>query len=198
MAYQEATRFKDGKARANFYQDALRESAQFRKEYTKRKGIVKAKEMPWEDSPQGQIKHVVNGKMNTRECALDLYQQQLSPGGCSGKHRHLAEEVFFVLEGKGYDLHWDVNFTLDEKYNWEWATEPKRFEWEAGDFVYIPPYSTHQHFNSDPDHPARIITATNRMIKEMGFDWVEQVEPAPGFKTKGAKKIVKQKSTRRK
>ena len=143
MAYQEATRFKDGKARANFYQDALRESAQFRKEYTKRKGIVKAKEMPWEDSPQGQIKHVVNGKMNTRECALDLYQQQLSPGGCSGKHRHLAEEVFFVLEGKGYDLHWDVNFTLDEKYNWELATEPKRFEWEAGDFVYIPPYSTH-------------------------------------------------------
>ncbi|CAG0946050.1 hypothetical protein ANRL1_02725 [Anaerolineae bacterium] len=198
MSYQEAEHAKQGKARANYYQETLQESAEFRKTYKRRKGIVKAKEMPWEDSPQGTIKHVVNAKMNTRECALDLYQQLLPPGGCSGKHRHLAEEVFFVLEGKGYDLHWDVKFELDEKYNWSWESEPKRFEWEEGDFVYIPPYSAHQHFNADPDKPARFITATNRMVKEMGFDWMEQVEAVPGFKTKGGKNSAKKKSVRRK
>ncbi len=197
MSYQEGERFQQGKAKASFYQEALKESADFRKEYKKRKGIVKAKEMPWEDSPQGRIKHVVNAKMNTRECALDMYQQLLSPGGCSGKHRHLAEEVFFVLEGKGYDLHWDVKFDCAEKYIWEWETEPKRYEWEEGDFVYIPPYTTHQHFNADADKPARFISATNRMIKALGLDWMEQVEPAPGFKAKGGKSSGKKKSTRR-
>ncbi len=205
MSYQEAEKVKQGKARASFYQDALQESADFRKSYTKRKNIVKAEEMPWEETPQGHLKHVVNQKMNTRECALDLYQQFLEPGGCSGKHRHLAEEVFFVLEGKGYDLHWDVKFELDDKYNWDWEQEPKRFEWEEGDFVYIPPYTTHQHFNADPDKPARFITATSRMLKPLGLDWIEQVEAAPGFKAmvkaapvKGGKRSAKKKTVRRK
>lgn len=200
MKYQEADRAQQGKAHANYYQESLKESAAFRKEYKKRKGIVKSNEMPWEDSPQGRIKHVVNEKMNTRECALDLYQQFIPPGGHSGKHRHIAEEVFFVLEGKGYDLHWDVTFELDDKYNWDWEAEPKRFEWEEGDFVYIPPYTMHQHFNADPDKPARFVTATNRMIKSLGMNWVEQVEVAPGFKKpsqpkkRAVKRVVKRKA----
>ena len=205
MSYQEAAKVKQGKKRASYYQDTLKESAEFRKEYKKRKGIVKATEMPWEETPQGHLKHVVNQKMNTRECALDLYQQLLNPGGCSGKHRHLAEEVFFVLEGKGYDLHWDVKFELTEKYNWDWEIEPKRYEWEEGDFVYIPPYTTHQHFNADPAQPARFITATSRMLKPLGLDWIEQVEAAPDFqaqvkqaKKKGVKTSVKKKTVRRK
>lgn len=181
MAYQESVVSKQGKAHAKYYQEALKESAESRKNYKKRKGTIKASEMPWEDSPQGRIKHVVNEKMNTRECALDIYQQFLSPGGCSGKHRHLAEEVFFVLEGKGYDLHWDVKFDCADKYSWDWEQEPKRFEWEEGDFVYIPPYTMHQHF-ADPSQPARFISATNRMLKHLGFDWQDQVEPAPDYK----------------
>ncbi len=198
MSYQESKQFQQGKTRAAYYQNALKESAQFRKTYKKRKGIIKAKEMPWEDSPQGLIKHVVNEKMNTRECALDMYQQLLPPGKPSGKHRHLAEEVFFVLEGKGYDLHWDVKFDCQDEYEWDWETEPKRFDWEEGDFVYIPPYSIHQHFNSDPDKPARFITATNRMLKALGLDWMEQVEPVPDHKKKGGKNSAKKRPSRRK
>ncbi len=182
MPYQEAERSKQGKAKATFYKEALKDSAAFRKTYKKRKGTIKSTEMPWENSPQGLIKHVVNEKMNTRECALNIYQQFLSPGGCSGKHRHLAEEVFFVLEGKGYDLHWDVKFDCAVQYSWDWEAEPKRFEWEEGDFVYIPPYTMHQHFNADPAQPARFISATNRMLKHLGFDWQDQIESAPDYK----------------
>ncbi|MGE5261990.1 MAG: cupin domain-containing protein [Acidobacteriota bacterium] len=185
MSYQEKDAAPLGNAQASFYEQALKESAEFRQGYKKRKGIVKADEMPWEDSPQGRIKHVVNAKMNTRECALDMYQQFLEPGGCSGKHRHIAEEVFYVLEGKGYDLHWDVKFDCVDEYIWDWETEPKKFEWEEGDFVYIPPYSMHQHFNADAAKPARFITATNRILKALGLDWIEQVEPAPGHEAEG-------------
>ncbi len=184
MSYGEKKRSLKGTGTAKYYEEHLKESTEGRKAYKAKKGIVKAEEMPWEDSPQGRIKHVINEKMNTRECALDLYQQVLEPGGCSGKHRHLAEEVFFVLEGKGYDLHWDLKFDCKEAYEWDWEAEPKKFEWEEGDFVYIPPYSMHQHFNADPDKPARFITATSRIVKALGLDWIEQVEPAPEYKAK--------------
>jgi quercetin dioxygenase-like cupin family protein len=183
MPYSESKKAVQGDKKAQFYQQALDQSTAFRAEYKEKQGVVKAADMPWEDSPQGKLKHVVNEKMNTRECALDMYQQFIEPGGCSGKHRHLAEEVFYVLEGKGYDLHWDVKFELHTAYEWDWEAEPKKFEWEEGDFVYIPPYTMHQHFNADPDKPARFITATNRMLKALGLDWIEQVEPASNYKT---------------
>ncbi len=143
------------------------------------KVAAKASEMPWEQSPQGLIKHIVNEEMGTREFALEMYMQLIEPGKKSGKHRHMAEEVFYVLEGRGYDLHWDVEPEIGVRYEYKWAKEPKRFDWEEGDFVYIPPYRMHQHFNADPDKPARFITATNRAVRLLGYDWIDQVEEAP-------------------
>lgn len=183
MPYDEKEKANLGSGNVEYYQNALKQSAAFREEYKKRKGVVKAYEMPFEDSPQGKIKHVISPEMNTTEPSLDIYVQYLDAGGCSGKHRHIAEEVFFVLEGKGYDLHWDVKFDCKDEYSWEWEGEPQKFEWEEGDFVYIPPLTMHQHM-ADPAQPARFITATNRILKAMGFDWIEQVEPAPGYQEK--------------
>jgi len=182
MPFEEAKKAQGGSGQATYYKEDVEESKAFRQGYKKRRGVVKAEEMPWEDTPQGRMKHVIHEKMNTRECALEMYQQFLAPGGASGKHRHMAEEVFFVLEGRGYDLHWDVKFDCADQYSWDWEKEPKRFDWEEGDFVYIPPYTTHQHFNADSGKPARFITATNRIVKELGFNWLEQVEPAPDYK----------------
>ena len=42
----------------------------------------------------------------------------------------------------------------------------------------IPPFTTHQHFATED---ARLIMMSNRIVKEMGFDWFDQVEKAPGF-----------------
>ena len=69
-----------------------------------------------------------------------------------------------------------MDFELDEDYTWIWSKEPKKFEWKEGDFVYIPPYSIHQHFNASPERPARILVANSRLVKALGFDWFEQVE----------------------
>ena len=56
-----------------------------------------------------------------------------------------------------------------------------RWEWEAGDSVYIPPNTVHQHFNLDPEQPLRFISAESRMIRFMGMDDLEQLEDAPEF-----------------
>jgi gentisate 1,2-dioxygenase len=179
----EQTIARSGDATARFYAEALEESARFREDYpTRRLNVVKAAEMPWEDSPDGRIKHLVHEKMDTVECCMEIYMQFIPPGEATGKHRHLAEEVFCVVEGEGYDLHWDVKFDCEEEFIWDWQSEPRRYEWKTGDFVYIPPYSIHQHFNSDPKSEARIIVMSNRILREMGFGWFEQLENAKSFK----------------
>ena len=98
----------------------------------------------------------------------------------SGKHRHMWEEVIFVAEGSGHDLHWDVKFDCIDSYQWDWEVEPRKFEWQRGDFIYIPPFSIHQHFNTGKSE-ARLIVINNRIVKTMGFNWLDQLEHAPGF-----------------
>lgn len=171
-----------GEKVCRFFTENLEETAAYVKDYyTNRLKVIKAEDMPFENSPHGILKHLVNEKMNTVENCVDIYMQFLPGGKASGKHRHLAEEVFFVVEGEGYDLHWDVRFEVDEKFSWSWAEEPRRFDWKRGDFVYIPPYVMHKHFNKSADNPARIIVCHNRILKAMGAAWYEQVEPYEGF-----------------
>lgn len=171
-----------GDAVCNYYVENIEETkAYVDNYYTNRLKVVKAKDMPFENSPQGLLKHMVHEKMNTVENCVDIYMQFLPPGQASGKHRHLAEEVFFVVEGSGYDEHWDVRFSVDDKFYWEWEDESKRFNWTRGDFVYVPPYCAHQHFNASEDEPARIIVIHNRILKAMGAAWYEQLEPYDGY-----------------
>jgi uncharacterized RmlC-like cupin family protein len=119
--------------------------------------------------------------MNTTECCIDITMQFIPPKGATGTSRHLSEEVAFVIEGKGYDHHYDVSFRCEDEFIWEWATTPKKFEWGPGDFIYIPPYCAHKRFNTDPDNEARVVVVNSRMMKAMGFDWFDQLEPAEGF-----------------
>jgi uncharacterized RmlC-like cupin family protein len=166
---------------ADFYAQALEASKQFRAEYQDRMNVVKSHEMPMERTADGLIKHIVNEGMNTKECCIDIYMQFLDPDSSTGTSRHLSEEVAFVIEGTGYDLHYDVHFHCADEFIWEWDTEPKKFEWGPGDFIYIPPYCAHRRFNGDSANEARVIVINSRMMKAIGFDWFDQLEPAEGY-----------------
>jgi len=179
MRFEESKSWRRGSARADFYAEAARPRLGDRERERKRKKVVKPEDMPWEDSPQGRLKHLCNAQMDVRVNSVDAYMQELPPGGRSGKHRHMADEVLYVLEGRGHDLHWDVDFELATTYVWKPAAEPSRWDWEEGDLVYIPPNTVHQHFNDDPERPARFLSAQNRVFKQLGYDDVEQVETAP-------------------
>ena len=93
----------------------------------------------------------------------------------------MSEEYIFVLEGRGYDLHWDVDYEVRDRYHWTVTNKPSRWEWEEGDSIYIPPNTVHQHFNAQPDQPARLICATSRLVRQIGFDDLEQIENAPEY-----------------
>jgi gentisate 1,2-dioxygenase len=161
-----------------FRSDAIENSAHVRRRYEQAANVVSAEEMLLEKSPDGLIKHLVNERMGTKECCVEAYMQFLPPQGRSGRHRHMWEEVLFVVEGSGYDLHWDLQFDCIDKFEYQWESTPKRYEWQRGDFIYVPPFSIHQHHNAG-DGEARLIVISNRIVKAMGFDWLDQLESAP-------------------
>jgi gentisate 1,2-dioxygenase len=65
-------------------------------------------------------------------------------GVTSGNHRHYYESLIYIIKGNGYSV-----------------VEGNKVEWEAGDIIYAPPWSWHQHFNTDPDNEVRYVAYTN-------------------------------------
>jgi quercetin dioxygenase-like cupin family protein len=182
MAWSEAEAWLTGSRNQKLYEDLLEDAAQAPMRNAKRKKVLTPDDMPWEMSRQGILKHLINEGMHTRMETVDAYMQIIPPGSRSGRHRHLAEECLYVLEGRGYDLHQDCDVEITDTYHWRPQDEVKRFEWEAGDVIYIPPNTIHQHFNADRDRPVRLISAINRIFKNSGLNDLEQIEDAPEYR----------------
>ena len=181
MAWSESKAWLQGDAHQDLYQALLDDASSAPARNAKRKKLVLPQDMPWEMARQGLLKHLLNEGMNTRMETVDAYMQIIPPGSRSGKHRHLAEECLYVLEGQGYDLHQDCDVEITDTYHWTAQAEIKRYEWEAGDVIYIPPNTIHQHFNASADQPVRLISAINRIFKASGLNDLEQLEDAPEF-----------------
>lgn len=91
--------------------------------------------------------------------SVSLSIGDLDPGACTSNHRHAYESLIYVISGTGYTI-----------------TEGKRYDWKAGDAVYVPPWCWHQHFAS-ADEPARYITATNLpLLRQLGQTVVREEE----------------------
>ena len=181
MSWSESKAWMKGTNNQKLYQALLDDAAAAPARNAKRKKVIHPEEMPWEMARQGLLKHLVNEAMNTRMETVDAYMQIVPPASRSGKHRHLAEECLYVLEGQGYDLHQDCDVEITDSYRWVASDEVKRYEWEAGDVIYIPPNTIHQHFNASADKPARLISIVNRIFKACGLNDLEQIEDAPEY-----------------
>jgi quercetin dioxygenase-like cupin family protein len=181
MAWDESKAWKRGRHNQKLYQAKLEDAASAPARNAKRKKIIHPEDMPWELSPQGLLKHLLNEAMNTRMETVDAYMLVIAPGSRSGKHRQLAEECLYVLEGRGYDLHQDCDVEITDTYHWKPQDEVKRYEWEAGDVIYIPPNTIQQHFNADAERPVRLISVVNRIYKACGLNDLEQLENAPEY-----------------
>ncbi len=83
----------------------------------------------------------------------------LEPGSATSNHRHAYESLIYVIEGRGYTI-----------------TEGRRYDWKAGDAVYVPPWCWHQHFASAEER-AQYITATNLpLLQRLGQTVVREEE----------------------
>ena len=85
-----------------------------------------------------------NVKMVVRRRGMSCFIQNLPPGGHSVNHGHTQGAVFYILQGKGYEIHDGV-----------------RYNWEAGDAAILHDGGiVHQHFNADPERLAKMLVFT--------------------------------------
>jgi len=96
--------------------------------------VYRSKEMKWKGGPQNYGKKVINPQSVKVAQSIETHIDILAPGGHGQKHGHMNSAVFFVLKGKGHDIH-----------------DGRRIDWEAGDALIVEHACVHQHFSDDQD-----------------------------------------------
>jgi quercetin dioxygenase-like cupin family protein len=148
--------------------------------------VVKKSETRWEDTRDGRVRIISSpDTKDVRTNSVDVYQQEIAAGGSSAKHWHMADEAVYVMSGKGHSLHWDVEAEIAEKYYARVAETPSRWDFSAGDLLYIPQNTVHQHHN-DGDERLLFVSAQNRLFKQLGYDNVVYLEDASAGRRKAA------------
>ena len=182
MAFGEAARWRSGVLNQALYGELLEDARTAPERNATRRKVLHPEDMPWELSRHGLLKHLVNESMNTRMETVDAYMLIIPPGSRSGRHRQLAEECLYVLEGRGYDLHQDCDVDIADGVRWTPQDEVQRCDWQAGDVIYVPPCTISQHFNADPARPVRLVSAINRVYRKCGLNDLVQLDDAPEYR----------------
>jgi mannose-6-phosphate isomerase-like protein (cupin superfamily) len=146
-----------------------------------RKKVISPADTTWEDTPLGHVRVMASPeKTDGRIFSIDAFELELPSGGRSGKYWKMADEVYYVIEGSGHVLQWEVEAEIAEKYYARIALEPNTYEFKAGDTIYVPQNHVAQVF-ADDGGPVRLFNAQNRVFKHLGYDTVHYLEPVPGY-----------------
>ncbi|HAF09710.1 MAG TPA: hypothetical protein DCK98_06470 [Chloroflexi bacterium] len=147
----------------------------------RKKTVVRKSDTSWETTRDGRVRIITSPeRTDARTNSIDVYQQEIPVGSRSAKHWHMADEVLYVNSGTGASLHWDVEAEFAERYYAHVAEEPTRWEFGAGDVLYIPQNTVHQHVNTGTA-PLVFVSGQNRLFKYLGYDAVKYVLDAPEF-----------------
>ena len=125
--------------------------------------VIRGADTALENTRQGRLKFYISLWTEVAARALDLMTMEIEIGGNTGKHRHIFEEMIYVQEGKGYDIH-----------------EQTKYPWEAGDVICIPPMTAHQHFN-DGSRPVRLISTWSRQLSHEFLGGIEHISDASSW-----------------
>lgn len=85
---------------------------------------------------------------------------EIEPGRSNHGHGHQNEALFYILEGRGHEIH-----------------DGERYDWEEGDLVVVHTDSVHRHFN-DGDVPARALVLKAKSTW-MYFGLIQQGRSGP-------------------
>ena len=130
--------------------------------------VRKGSQIKFVDGPQAYSRHYVEPEDGITQ-TLHIHLEEYGPGGKSQKHGHVNEAAFYILDGKGYEIHDGV-----------------RHDWSAGDVAIVHMNCVHQHFNADPVKPARaLVMKPKPMILFMNLMFQQSVIPRPKEPTPG-------------
>lgn len=125
--------------------------------------VVKEKDLLWEHNAQGKMKWYVHPrKPDTCTKTFLLYQQEIPPGGRSGKQRVPGGIAHVVLSGRMVA-----------------EVDGKRYECAEMDCVALPIKNegvVYQFYNPDADRPCRFIAGCPNFFDVMGVDMAAEYE----------------------
>src|SRR3990172_5047758 len=110
------------------YRTLLEFAGKERERWRNSKVIMRKEDLKFERSRQGMTAQVVNPALGFNVHAISSFIRESPPGKKGGKHRHRMEAIIHILSGRGYSI-------IDDR----------KTEWNEGDTLCIPMWSTHQH-----------------------------------------------------
>lgn len=110
------------------------------KELLQQPRIIHSADIPYKGGPRLFGSKAINPQNSRILQAFETHIESLGPGSFGQRHGHVNSAVFFILEGRGHDVHNGVHYP-----------------WAAGDAAIVENSCVHQHINDDPDHEARIL-----------------------------------------
>jgi len=131
--------------------------------------VVHSEDEPWQETADGRVKRLAGQGMDVRLFSVDIWLQELAAGHAPARHWHMADELFYVISGSGETVEWPVEADIDERYHARIARSPRRLAWAAGDLVYLPQNTVHEH---RPATDVLLVCAQNRLFKLLGYDSV--------------------------
>jgi mannose-6-phosphate isomerase-like protein (cupin superfamily) len=131
--------------------------------------VYHSKDWKWKGGPQNYGKKIINPQSVKVAQSIETHIDVYAPGGYGQKHGHMNSAVFYVLKGKGHDVH-----------------DGRRIDWEAGDALIVENGCVHQHFSDDPNDECICLIMKAKplfLFMHMLFQKVVEYppkEPAPG------------------
>lgn len=130
--------------------------------------VMSSKQWDWKGGPQNFHKSVISPQSVKIAQSIETHLDCFAPGGMGQRHGHMNSAVFFVLKGKGHDVH-----------------DGRKLPWEAGDALIVENACVHQHIN-DGDTEAMVLVMKAKplfLFMHMLFQKVAEFPPegpAPG------------------
>ena len=135
--------------------------------------VRRGRDISFQDGPTTFSKHYIEPKDGIAQ-TLHIHLEEYAPGAKSQKHGHVNEAVFYILDGEGAEVHDGI-----------------RYEWDAGDVAIVHNNCVHQHFNRNPEKPARaLVLKTKPMYVFMNMLFQKTVIPIPATPSPGAEGFV--------
>jgi len=135
--------------------------------------VIEEDELPLENNRQGLIRWYMHPSItDTVLTTLFFFHQEIPPGSRSGRLKFQGGQVMLIIEGKGYTM-----------------VDGVKYIWEAGDVLNLPIRNDGiivQHFNTDPQNPAKFVAAEPNWFACVGVDrgcGFEQLENSPDYRT---------------
>ena len=128
--------------------------------------VYKSRDMQWKGGPSFYGKKVINPQSAKIAQSIETHIEVFAPGGYGQKHGHMNSAVFYVLKGKGHDVH-----------------DGRRMDWEAGDALLVENACVHQHFSDEPDDESIVLVMKAKplfLFMHMLFQRVVDYPPKVG------------------